>query len=142
MLFVVILYHSSLLKEVSIIRNTLTKAFLSLLLFLIFLVGCSDKRYTLKGESESWKANYNVIISGEIITGVYTLYYQNKDWKDIGKYTVTVGDKEIILKEEGVLNRTITINDSNISPSEAQESTKILTIEWDDKKEEIILSKK
>lgn len=138
----VILYHSSLLKEVSIIRNTLTKAFLSLLLFLIFLVGCSDKRYTLKGESESWKANYNVIISGEIITGVYTLYYQNKDWKDIGKYTVTVGDKEIILKEEGVLNRTITINDSNISPSEAQESTKILTIEWDDKKEEIILSKK
>lgn len=136
------LYHTSLLKEVSIIRNTLTKAFLSLLLFLIFLVGCSDKRYTLKGESESWKANYNVIISGEIKIGVYTLYYQNKDWKDIGKYTVTVGDKEIILKEERVLNRTITINDSNISLSEAQESTKMLTIEWDDKKEEIILSKK
>ncbi|WP_313639068.1 hypothetical protein [Paenibacillus sp.] len=110
------------------------------LILLIFLFGCNDDGYILKGESESWKGDYRVSISGDNRRAKYTFYYRNDDWKDVGKY-ITVGKNELVLKEEGLLNRSIIITDDQISSIRDEESTKNVIIEWDGKKEEIELSR-
>jgi hypothetical protein len=111
-------------------------------IFLIFLFGCNDDGYTLRGESDSWKGDYKVSISGDNQSAKYTFYYKNDDWKDVGKYTVTVGKDEIILSEEGLLNRSIIITKDHINPIYDEESTQNVIIKWDGQKEEIKLSKK
>ncbi|OZQ63248.1 hypothetical protein CA600_19965 [Paenibacillus sp. VTT E-133280] len=104
-------------------------------------MGCNNDGYILKGESESWKGDYRVSVTGNSRSGKYTFNYQKDDWKDVGKYTVTVGKNELILEEDGLLNRSIIITDDQISSIHDQESTKDVSIEWDGKKEKIELSR-
>lgn len=120
------------------IRNHLLK--LLPLILLIFLFGCSNDGFILKGESEHWQGKFRVNTSGNNQSGEYTFYYKNDDWRDIGKYTVTIGDNELILNEDGLMNRSIAISVSYIHSTHLKENTKDVVIEWNGEQENIKLS--
>lgn len=120
-----------------------TKYFTILIMaLLILLSGCTSDGFVLKGESDSWKGDYRVTLDDQRETSKFTLYYKNDDWKDIGKYTVNVNDGGIILEEEGLLNRTITIPVNRLNSTVTKESTIQINISWDNNSESLTLKYK
>lgn len=110
------------------------------LLIVIVLAGCSQEGgYRLNGESDNWKGNLAIHSNGE--SGTYTFYYKNDDWENVGYYTVTIGNQEVVRTEEGLANSSIIINVSQLRNIDtASSNAKPVIIEWDGKEEELVLA--
>lgn len=106
---------------------------------LVLLTGCTSDGFVLKGESDSWKGDYRVTLESQRETSKLTLYYKHDNWKDVGRYTVNVNDGSIILKEEGLLNRTITIPINKMNSTVSKDSSIKIDISWDDNSETLTL---
>jgi hypothetical protein len=106
---------------------------------LVLLSGCKSDGFVLKGDSDSWKGDYRVTLDNQRETSKFTLYYKKDDWRDVGKYTINVNDGSIILEEEGLLNRTITIPVTRMNSTMSKDSTINIEISWDNHSESLIL---
>ncbi|WP_410983438.1 hypothetical protein [Bacillus cereus] len=116
------------------------KAFLFLLLNILFLVGCSNEYVVFSGESNHWDGKYSVNIDGNEEYGIYTFRYKNSDGNTEFKsleIVINQSNGRTSRKEEIRKGGRIEITSSCMGCAVINKDEAItVTIKWDNKYEE------
>ena len=114
------------------------KKFLTVIVFVFFLVGCGNEFITFSGESDNWKGKYATNIDGSRENGEYTFGF--KDATNVTAFKnleIVINDGKTHLREEYHKGATVKIPTScsgcAVTPKDA---TIKVAIKWNDKNEE------
>nr|WP_263327179.1 hypothetical protein [Neobacillus sp. Marseille-Q6967] len=114
------------------------KPILTVIFFVLFLVGCGIESNRFSGESDNWKGEYATNIDGTSENGVYTFGFKNATNATTFKnLEIAINDGEIHEREEEHKGATVKIPTSCSGCAVTPENETIkVTIKWNDKNEE------
>jgi hypothetical protein len=122
----------------------ISKLFPFLLIILLLLSACQTKTLIFTGESDNWSAKYKAIKSGDIQEEELALIYLGNDVKSVGEFTFNVesnaggfGGTGATLTDGGVFQAKGNMSSGGASVTKDAEI--VVTVEWNDKKENVSL---
>jgi uncharacterized protein YceK len=117
-----------------------------ILIYLLLLSGCQSKVLSFTGESENWSAKVKYTQNDDLQEKELILTYLGNDVNSVGEIEFNVDSNDGGFDGTGFLKKGGTFQaKGNMSRGGAilvEKAKIVVTIEWNDKKEEIILENK